>query len=864
MAEGGRAASRGQGGPGPSSESADHDVPAGTDEGGPSTTVGAPGHDGGGEEDRAAAAGTSGSGEVGQDSGDDDSSVRVVDDDSPDQTALRERLRQARLTARGRRHSRNEAIAATVAAYGMWSVLRRARRRKVETTDRFRLRPRARPEGPEDPEAGVKDIYSAANCSEFLDRPPASPDEPPAPEEEAHGDGPNGRPPDLPLSMEWWKEEYDRQKANPFLAGRVETVGLDFLPGMRPSPPPGQYFSWGPTMTTSSLPDADRNDFLRILAKDLRAHGLSPCRWEDIDVATPVHLVRHPVTLKPRITHDSRAVNVLLRDMSAVMGKASDALLRGTVAAKVDLLMAFRHVGLEEQDRRVLGFVVDGRPFRWNALTFGCAQSPAIFAAALARSLRTIQLPAGAAIVVYVDDILIVAEDREGLDAATRQLCRGLADSGWYVALDKAFFYAMCQAPFLGLIVNLTESRLQVSRRKADRLRELCLAAIAAGKVTLAHLQKIGGLLAFLRQAAPECGLSRHGLNAATAEAERTPGRTVVVKGRLAQDLVFWRNNATRLPDLTYPSADGPTMDIATDAAGLPSLAYGGLVWEASAPTPDIDAALGEVQEWRQNPRDGVVVGGGEVYAGPFPLADASFSSSALETGALRRVLRAYRAKHGNDSLRGKVVRWLCDSTVATGAVERWRAKSEGLLQELNLLLDEVRAAGCRLRPEWVSREAGWQPVVDALSKARWTPDTAEWRMAERDRVSACLAATSGAWSAPEIDLFGTATSTAATAWVSLWPELGAAWTDAFARPWRGVRRAWAFPPFSVAGAALRHACCGDVEVVIVIPRSSAVPARLRDCRRVRLPDLSLVDAEGHQALGKCPVALDAIYIAPG
>lgn len=801
-----------------------------------------------------------------EESEDDSDSVAVVDDDSPDHEDLRERLRQARLTARGHRHSALEAKAAVIASYGLWRTLRQARRRKAETVERFRWQERRRPEGPDDPHQGVRDLFAAAGQQIFLDGPQPLTEEPPEPEEEAVGDGPAGRPPVLPLSMAWWREERERQRLNPFKAGRVATVGLEFQPGMRPAPPDGFYLSWGPHVRTDRLTPEDRSDLLRILAKDYRAGGASPCRWSDIDAVTPIRLVRHPVTGKARIAHDSRAVNVRLMDSTATMARAADALANGGVAAKVDLLMAFRHVGLKDCDKRVLGFVVDGQPWRWEALTFGCSQSPALFAAALDRILRSISLPNGARLVVYVDDILVVAPDVNSLDAATRQLCRGLADSGWHVALDKAFLYAMRLAPFLGLVVNLRDNRLQVSRRKASRLGELCSAAIGARKATLALLQRVGGLLAFMAQAAPECALCRHGINAATAEAERLPGRTVCVRGKLLDDLVFWRDNAATLPDLAYPAADGLTVDVATDAAGLPSLAYGGLVWPAASPTPDIDEAIGEVARWKENPVSGVAFGadGGEIYAGPFPLACSELSSSALETRALRNILIAYRHKHGPDALRGKVVRWLCDSQVASGCVDRWRAKAAGLAHEVKQLLVLVRSLGCRLRPEWVSREAGWQPVADAISKAKWVRDSAEWRMAVEDVTAACYRATDGAWAVPDIDLFGTAGHTVARSWVSLWPEAGAAWTDAFSRPWRGVRKGWAFPPFSVAAATLRHACGGDIDAVIIIPRSTAVPARLLGCRRVQLADLALIDAEGHRAYGKCPVPLDAIHVAPG
>lgn len=781
----------------------------------------------------------------------------VVDEGHEDED-LRQRLAQARLESRGRRITKVEAQAATIAAYGLWRTLRRERRLRVETKERFHFTLRRRPASDATPQDEVSRLFEGNE--EFL-REPELPSSPPEPEPEA--EAPDGTAPKtLPRSTKWWHEERARQAEAPFRAGGVKTVGLSFLPGQRPLPPPDHYLSWGPELKLGDLDSADRQAVLKILAKDLRAGGCEAVKWTDVDIVTPVRLVRHPVTGKPRLTHDSRAVNVRLADASASMAKAADALLTGGVAAKLDLLMAFRHIALEDRDQRVLGFTIDGVPFRWRALTFGCSQSPALFAAALANTIRSITLPSGATLVVYVDDVLVVATDAATLDAAMLAVCEGLTGGGWRLALDKVFPYAMGKAPFLGLVVDNVSGVLRVSRKKAERLEELCAAAIRNSRATLRDLQRIGGLLAFMHCAAPEAGLCRHGINAATAEAERLPGRTVCIKGQLASDLSFWRKVATTLPDMTQPAANGESCDVATDASGLPTLGYGGIVWPASSPAPDIEEALGKADEFASHPRSGTVISGGEVYAGPLPIAIASYSSSALEVRALRVVLAKHVARHGPDTLRGRTVRWLCDSSVAVGTVGRWRAKAEELAAETIRLLAEVRKYGCRLRPEWVSREAGWQPVADALSKVQWVRDSPEWGVCRADVEQICREATGNDTWSPALDLFAAPGNATAPAFVSQWPTYGNAWTDAFARSWAGLGRLWAFPPFGVAKAALRHACRGSpMDLLIIVPRCTAVPARLEAARRLQLPPLRLRDASGHRPPQPCPVDLDAIYI---
>lgn len=807
--------------------------------------------------------------QLGQSSSEDsDSEDSVAVDDGQDQADradLRDRLAEARFTARGRPISRLERTAMAVAAYASWRVLRKARRAAVESVSRFQFttKPRPQPDSPglETPAQGVTRLFLG---HEDLLEEPGPPTAPPEPEPEA--EGPDGsQPPPLPRTTAWWHEEKERQRAHPFRAGKVAEASLNFRPGLRPVPPPGSYYLWGPQLRTSVLSPEDGLAVRKILAKDIRAGGCEACDWSEVDVVMPVHLVRHPVTKKPRLTHDSRAVNVRLCDSTADMARAEDALLRGAVAGKLDLLMAFRHVSFSEADRRVMGFTVDGVLFRWNALTFGCSQSPELFANALARTLRTFHLPGGAAVIVYVDDILVVAPDAASLDNAMEHLCRNLSDQGWYIALDKTFAYAMSKAPFLGLLVDLVASKLRVTRAKARRVRELCEVAIGRRRVTLRDLQRIGGLLAFLSKAAPEAGLCRHGINAATAEAEKLPGRTVSVRGQLADDLRFWCETAESLPELSHVDANGPTMDVATDAAGLPALGFGGLVWPGAAPAPDIDAALGEVANFAANPRQGTAVAtGAEVYAGPLPTSMASASSSALEVRALIAVLVGYAGKHGPSALRGRVVKWYSDSAVAVGSVSRWRAKAAGLMREVLALLRLVRKLGCRLVPHWVSREAGWQPVADALSKVQWRRDSAEWHFTRSDAQAVCAEVTGGKWSVPAHDLFASKGNAVCDSFSSQWPEFGNSWTDAFARSWSGVRKGWAFPPFSAAGAALRAACASGLDVVIIIPRETAVPARLRGAHRVELKPPHLVDASGHRPPQPCPIPLDAIHVSNG
>ena len=766
-------------------------------------------------------------------------------------------MAQARFRARakGGRLRAAEEAAVTIAAYGLWKTLRRERRRTVETIDRFKFVEKERPADRADSEEGRKALlFTEASLAE-----PSQPAEPPPKEEEARGPDGQADAPELKAAREWWAQERRRQEERPFEAGRVATARLSWREGMRPmASAPGRFLSWGPSLVLDRLKADERDVFVKLLAKDVRSGALRLVEWDEVDVVTPAFIAYHPVTLKPRLVHDLRAVNARLKDSTVALDRAMDALMRGSVAAKLDLAQAFRHVALDVNDRRCLVFVVDGIPFQWQALPFGAGQSPELFAKALAPAIAAVRNDR-CTYLVYVDDILIIADNVEELDRATVRLCEGLRGRGWRVALDKCFFYGMGVAPFLGLLVDLTNDVLRVSAKKAQRLQELCTKVLAGSRVSLRDLQRVGGLLAFFATAAPEAALMRSGLNAATAEAERLPGRTVGVKGRLADDLRFWKQHAKELPVMTRPAvgAGGSRIAVATDAAGLPSLGFGGVAWEGEAPAPDLDAALGEVERFAEDVIDGEERFGGRVFRGPIPGTMASASSAALEVYSFHRVLRAFATKVGADKLRGATVTWYCDAQVAVGAVGKWRAKAAGLIEQVNNLLESVRALGCTVVPKWVSREAGWQPVADYLSKCRWTRDTAEWAMPQ-DVADKAMASASFV---PRVDLFATGESTRLPAYVSQYPEVGNCWTDAFTRVWNDVE-AYAFPPFSVVPAMMRHMCRSRrARIVAVVPRSTDVPTRLRVVSRSQLPPVHMIDVSGHTALNPCPVLLDVLEV---
>jgi hypothetical protein len=372
-----------------------------------------------------------------------------------------------------------------------------------------------------------------------------------------------------------------------------------------------------------------------------------------------------------------------------------------------------------------------------------------------------------------------------------------------------------------------------VSVAKAEKLRALCAAMLALRTVSLRNLQRVGGLLAFLATAATDATFCRRGINLATAEAERLPGRTVGVKGLLHDDLRFWLREAVHLPNRTPVVVGAVATSICTDAAGAPLRGFGAVVWPGTAVTPDIDLAL----------NDRVDRTGDRFLAlfGPL-LQMTAESSTALETEALRLTIRRLLRLRPAWVV-GRTIHWYSDSQSAVAALCRWRARSTGLLQVMHNLFVLLRRHNIVVVPHWVSRALQWMPVADWLSRLWWRRAAAEWSIPQHVVIEVVRWA---GWQ-PVIDLFAVAGNQQFVDFATRFPTPGAR-CNAFAAPWVGLR-AWAFPPFSQLTQVWRHwAGATDSRLLLVLPATTSVPEGVQVFGSYPLPHVPLVGPRGDTA----------------
>jgi len=388
---------------------------------------------------------------------------------------------------------------------------------------------------------------------------------------------------------------------------------------------------------------------------------------------------------------------------------------------------------------------------------------------------------AGIRIIWYVDDILVVGDTRQELDAALARVMSILAAHQWKVAADKTFCYAYSTIPFLGLLTEFEAdgtAGLSIPRAKRDRIVAELSAILTAGHATINDMQKVVGKLGFIRIVVTELGFARSAFDGAIAAAQRQGSYHIPIIGRLREDLTailaLFRDDAILQRKTPLPFTYHAEHVLYSDASAF---GWGVLLVDPKAPfvgPPGSTQAAG----WSRT--------------GVFSPAEIAMSSAAREIRAITYGIIAL-------DLRNARLSWHSDSTSAVAAVFKWASASAGVAEALAELFGEIRRRQLTIELVHVRRELELMPIADWLSRRGWRDRQAEWAM-PTDAVVKIGAALNLQCTG---DLFASARNKQFPTFCSRFLEV-ASRGDAMFTPWWG-RSWWAFPPLSMRARILQR-----------------------------------------------------------
>ena len=171
------------------------------------------------------------------------------------------------------------------------------------------------------------------------------------------------------------------------------------------------------------------------------------------------------------------------------------ALMRpGDWFTKVDIKDAFTHVPMWPPEMPYLVFRWGGRLYRYRTMPFGLSTAPRTFTKLL-RPIAAFLRAKGVRLVVYIDDILLMAGSREESSQHTRWLLELLSYLGFLVNWPKSVLEPTTTIEFLGFVLDSQKMLIALPPNKLKSLRHRVGLALEAASLPLRSLASLVGTL---------------------------------------------------------------------------------------------------------------------------------------------------------------------------------------------------------------------------------------------------------------------------------------------------------------------------------------------------------------------------------
>ena len=248
-----------------------------------------------------------------------------------------------------------------------------------------------------------------------------------------------------------------------------------------------------------------------------------------------------------------------------------DILRPGDWMTKVDLKDAYFMIPMAPSQRRLLRFQWQGTVYQFNCLPFGLSSAPWVFTKTT-RPIMTILRTMGLRVIIYIDDILVMANTESLAREHTAGLIFLLENLGFIINYPKSLLTPTQEIEFLGLMVNSVTMEIKMPGEKIKQIRletkklqetNTCMQALT--------LSRLLGKLNHATQAIPPAPLFYRNLQQCLQKALATKGgKDYGAMAHLTEaarkELTWWQEHLTKWNGRCLLQQT-PDMVIETDAS---------------------------------------------------------------------------------------------------------------------------------------------------------------------------------------------------------------------------------------------------------------------------------------------------------
>ena len=244
-----------------------------------------------------------------------------------------------------------------------------------------------------------------------------------------------------------------------------------------------------------------------------------------------------------------------------------DLLRRNDWMTKVDLKDAYFTIPIHTHDRPLLRFSALDSQYQFTCLPFGLSSAPWVFTKTL-KPVATLLRELGVRLVIYIDDILVVAESQEEARDHTLGLIYLLECLGFVVHPEKTVTTPTQEIEFLGMVVDSRSMELRVPGNKLKKIRqEAASVASQTPQPTAREVSRLLGKLNAVSQAIPPgplfCRAMQRDLAASLGAGDQHYDAPCPLSPSAREELTWWSDQLTgwngkslvlRKPDLQIES----------------------------------------------------------------------------------------------------------------------------------------------------------------------------------------------------------------------------------------------------------------------------------------------------------------------
>lgn len=247
---------------------------------------------------------------------------------------------------------------------------------------------------------------------------------------------------------------------------------------------------------------------------------------------------------------DERPVNRELRTLKfkfETLDTVARMMGKGWWFATLDLKDAYHHIGLSPRSSRFCAFRWMGRIIVSLVLNFGLSPAPWLFTKVM-RAPIAFWRANGLFVVIYLDDLILMAPTKEELEAKMQVVAADLERLGLTVNWEKSKWFPQQRGEYLGLTIDTLKGVFEITPEQLGRLKaELdgFLSASRGAGVTVPARQaaKLAGRILCWKRALPQVTLFAHDLVDCLRRMSGQWGRDVFIPDPAVRDLQWLREH---------------------------------------------------------------------------------------------------------------------------------------------------------------------------------------------------------------------------------------------------------------------------------------------------------------------------------